>query len=89
MGWKACLTQLICRDGLSSPTFRALQASMGDLKKGNCLGQQFKKRMIERKTEILIQGLPQANRGAMVLWIICVSVIQFLISFPFPLYYYF
>ena len=81
--------QLIYRDGLSRPTFRALQASLGDLKKGNCLRQQFKKRIIERKTKILIQVLPRAGRGAMVLWIICFSVIQFLISFPFPLYYFF
>ena len=43
--------------------------------------------MIERRIRILIQVLPWASRGIMVLWITRFSVIQFLIPLPFTLYF--
>ena len=75
--------QLNCRNRLSRPTLKSLTASLGDFKKGNNLRQQFKKRIIERKTRILIQVLPWVGRGAMDLRFIYFLVIKFLIPLSF------
>ena len=83
MGSKAGPMQLNCRNRLSRPTLKSLTASLGDFKKGNNLRQQFKKRIIERKTRILIQALPWVGRRAMDLRFIYFLVIKFLIPLSF------
>lgn len=65
--------QLICRSGLPKPTLRVLIAALGDLKKGKFFLGLVKENDREKSKDFKV--LPWASQGAMVLWIIYISVI--------------